>query len=248
MKWDFESQFSSQDNIPEINVPAGVRAWWLEGWFPELDNGKVYARPEIVPSRGYDYRLKDGTQSLKLFNWSNIHRAGIQMRTGSVAGGTYTFSAWIQVWTANNEDSLNGKPISSGDKYNYGTRVGIDPRGGEDALSADIVWSDWVVKDNWDVFLKQEVSVIAQASHVTCFVEGRCKFAVRHNDMYIDACELVGISPEPGPDPEPGNDNFDAVMLYTADAAIAWGKGVKDIIAPQSLSAKFMRKVRNLLK
>jgi len=251
MEWNFEGQFYSQsdpqDGEGHVYVPEGVKAWWCEGgWYQELENGEVYSRPEYKPMSQFSYRIKEGSQSLRFFNTYKIHRAGIYMRAPAVAGSVYKFSSWIQVWTA---DAIEGNPpVSAGDPWNYGTRVGLDPLGGEDALSADVIWSDWHGRDNWDAWLNHEVSVVAKASHITCFVEARCKRSVKHNDVYIDNCILTGATPDPNPDPPPTDEDVREVLLYTADKAIEWGNGVRNILAPQTIGAKIMRKVRKFLQ
>lgn len=218
--WNFEGAFSQQDGIPQIQAPEGWRGWWVEG--NPLDEPGVtgHFRPEMGPisAAAYPYRVKAGSQAVKIHKMYGTYHAGLLARVDAVAGREYTFSAFAQIWTGATEGS---PPISEGDPYNFAVSVGIDPTGGEDPLSDTVVWCDEVGQAAWDAYVPLQIRAVARAAHVTVFVRCRCKWRVKHNDSYWDVA-LLTASGGADPEPTPG-EGFDWERLAASSEAIACG-------------------------
>ena len=70
-------------------------------------------------------------------------------------------------------------------------KIGIDPTGGTDPWSKDIVWSP--EKDAYDKFERYEVQAVARSNKVTVFTHSRPENPMEHNDVYLDDAELAVV-------------------------------------------------------
>jgi hypothetical protein len=70
-------------------------------------------------------------------------------------------------------------------------RVGIDPTGGTDPFSPNVVWS--VEAPAWDTWAHFQVQAIAQSNTITVFTHSHPEWdwARANNDVYIDDATLV---------------------------------------------------------
>ena len=107
-------------------------------------------------------------------------------------GATLRFSAWMQAWSSN-QDGREEFPDSyrSSGQTSMHMKVGIDPCGGEDPWSANVVWGP--EHDAYDVYDYYEVRATAQCDKVTVFTHSMPEKALKHNDVYVDDAELVVI-------------------------------------------------------
>lgn len=183
----FEQVFSERD-APEVVVADGWQPWWQDG--PGQAEG-FYRRPEYQPEDIYRHgprRIHDGAYAQKLFTTYATHNAGLMQQVNVMPGGRCTFCIWVQVWSSQYFD-----PESVTEPGNYRVWVGIDPYGGTDWRSPNIIWSPPHMEYNTWMLLC--VSAIARRDVVTVFTRGEPEFRVKHNDSYWDDASLVETAP-----------------------------------------------------
>jgi hypothetical protein len=173
----------NEQGAGEVKVANGWTAFFSEG--ETIEGQGPTARPEYkpLPKTIDEHRVIDGNTAQCWFtNWK-IHDAGVYQRVTNIpAGATATFKANGQVWCSDSDDPR----VSDGELY---FRLGIDPTGGIDYRSGNVVWTDLVfgTKDYQEI----QVSAIAQATSITVFVRSWNKWALKHNDMYVDKASLI---------------------------------------------------------
>ncbi len=164
----------------------------------ECDRVSYNRRPEYQPEP-YSNRVHSGSTAQKMFTFSGTHEAGLyQVVTGVAAGRWVRFAIWVQTWSSD----LDYSAYSVNPGF-YATSVGIDPYGGSQWSSPNIVWSKpYVSGDRW---VLQEISVQAKSDTVSVWVRGTQNFPVKHNDSYWDdaSLEIIGGAPTPTPTDTP---------------------------------------------
>jgi LysM repeat protein len=186
--------------IPEIYTPEGWVTWWSE-------NG--YKRPEcLVIQRAEPFldpiRIHRGTYSGKCFAYYGKMNAGYlqvvrNIPPGSVVDGSFYAHAW--------SCDTSSPPLSCGDPHAFYFRVGIDPNGGTDPFSSNIVWSaPYYHYDNFGLVGPVRATV-GPGGAATLFLQSYAKWTIQHNDAYIDSGSLTLVSaaaaPEPTVEPPP---------------------------------------------
>jgi len=168
----------------ELEVANGWELWYDN--VPGQD-GFNY-RPEYKSEDGHAHpdplRVRSGRYAQKMFTFSSTHTAGLYQQVAVPEGSELEFSTWVVVWSSSEDDphhsTLPGK---------YWLSVGIDPYGGTDAYSEQIVWSDPI--EHYDEHVQLLVTAEAQADHVTVFTKAAPEWRVKHNDSYWDDARLV---------------------------------------------------------
>lgn len=190
----FEGDFRQVDNIGELTVGEYWMPWWNhEDTRPEF-NAATYS---IDPRR-----IREGQAAQHWFNTFSKSTSGIYQRIGGVpTGNVATFGCWVQVFSSNkdNFDESNGR---------LRVRIGIDPYGGVDPDSRDIVWSnDGHAIQPYDKYEYLEVATLTKSDRLTVWVWSQSEWPLKHNDVYVDACSLGlgGVVPTPTPGPTPSN-------------------------------------------
>ncbi len=200
--------------IDEVQVAQGWLGWWLvpdsSPQFPSNCPGCAsWHRPEWREANcGNDecrLRIRSGANAQKYFTFFSVHEAGMYQQVGGIAPGTrLRFSAYMQAW------STHADYGPSSGQETMGMRVGIDPFGGTNPFSANIIWSP--VADVYDAWGFYSVEAVARGSTVTVFTRSRPHYALQHNDIYVDDASLVvagaagpttGDSPAPAPTSAP---------------------------------------------
>ena len=190
-------------------VPAGWAAWWRVpndnqkdpnyfNTFPaycDLDkkvtpaNCLPWHNPEFRDTKGGPQetgpsRRMEGENSQKYFTFYTVHDAGLYQIVGGIKpGDRLRFSAYMMAWS-----SPENNPFKSVDQQSMGLRVGIDPFGGNDPWSPNIVWSP--VQESWDVFSQFTVEAVAKNSLISVWTRSQPVYAIQHNDVYVDATSL----------------------------------------------------------
>jgi len=186
----FEEGFTVR-GANEVEVAVHWEPFWQQGPFQE--DGRNL-RPEYKPEKANIHgtkRIHGGNKAQKFFNNYGTHRAGIYQRVAVPKWSKVTFSAWVQAWSSNKDNP----DVSEGGMYR--TRVGIDPFGGTDWTSPNIVWSE--TNYTLDQWVQLSVKTVAQADAITVFCMGEPEWRVKHNDSYWDDCCLTVIRPTPRP-------------------------------------------------
>jgi uncharacterized repeat protein (TIGR01451 family) len=145
-------------------------------------------RPEYKPEDGYVFtdpqRVRSGRYAQKMFTLYSTHTAGLYQQVAVPEGSQLAFSIWVVVWSSSQDNphysTLPGK---------YWLSVGIDPYGGVNPYSEQIIWSNRI--EQYDEHVQLSVAAVAQADHVTVFTKAAPEWCVKHNDSYWDDARLV---------------------------------------------------------
>lgn len=195
----FEEGFRHVGNVGELNVAVGWEPWW----------DPKAARPEYKDAAiGVDARrVKTGSHAQQWFNNYNKHTAGILQVVGGVTPGkTLQLVAWVQCFSS-------GKDDFSKSDGRYRMRIGVDPYGGVDPESTDVVWSDeGNAVQPYDAYARLEVETVARSDRCTVLVWGQAEWPLKHNDAYVDDVVLVEVDGEPGPEPGPDDERVDVLV------------------------------------
>lgn len=191
---DFEGGFSERGR-GEVSVANG----W-NPWFKTLPGtGGINYIPEYKPEDAQRFgtrRIHSGRYAQKWFTTYATHTAGIfQQVSGIPVGSRLQLSAWVQVWSSNSDNIEKSETPG-----NYRVSIGLDPFGGTDYNSENIVWSEFQTFA-YDAYKQLSVATVARSNVVTVFLRGVPEFPVKHNDSYWDDVCLVAIVPTNTPAP-----------------------------------------------
>lgn len=127
----------------------------------------------------------------QLFTFYASHHAGISKSFAVPAGARVRVTAWTEAWSSGSDD-----PQAFDGAQNMRQRVGVDPNGGRNATSADIVWGEAFNSGNsWSEAPAVEVVAGAQGS-VTVFVSSNPAYPLKHNDVYWDNVTITFLEQE----------------------------------------------------
>jgi LysM repeat protein len=227
-----------------VQVPIGWKGWWLTpnnnhadpnyysdhpaNCYEDQPEGcKAWHNPEYRDSKGTQIgpsRVRSGLDAQKYFTFWSVHEAGLLQTVNVPPGSTVRFSAYMHAWSSNEDmNELKPSTFQSSGQVSMHMRVGIDPTGGDDPWSANVVWSP--EHDSYDTFGYYEVRAVAQSDKVTVFTHSMPEKAMKHNDVYVDDAELVAIDggtailPAPAPvqsNSQPAAANAPAAVRPTA--------------------------------
>lgn len=211
-----------------VQIPSGWNPWWVK------ETGSD-ANPEYKPATEPFYnRIRSGSTAGQYFTFHRTHKAGFFQQVNVPANAVVQFSIWGQAWITNadQETSDTNAPINM--------RIGIDPYGGTNPLSPNIVWTGLV--QPYDKYHLFSVQAQAAGNRVTVFTYSNPPWPMRHNDVYWDDASLVVVgqsaapppaaptptpqpAPAPAPAPQPGGGTY-TVRPGDTLAAIARRHGV----------------------
>ncbi len=184
----------------EIFTPQGWVTFWSEGVNPA--DSRNYGRPEckVIPNQppfvGPPARIHSGNYAVMQFGFFRAIDSGLyQVVTGLTPHATVQFSAYAHAWAC---DTDEGGPYSCGDTYQMLFRVGIDPNGGTDPWSPNIVWASGYSYDEYRLIGPVQAEV-GDAGTVTVFLRATATWAYKHNDAYWDDASLVYTTPPATP-------------------------------------------------
>lgn len=184
---DCQTWDASQPNqyCERVKTAPDWHPWWRSAPRPEVWSN---IQPEYVPALPHEQppRVRSGEKSQHYFSFWTTHEAGMYQQMSAVPNGRYCFSAWGHAWSA--RKTLPGYLSDPNDHGQLHQRVGIDPTGGTDWQSPNIIWSD--ERMQYDTFGQFVVETTAQASTVTVFLYSRANIPVKHNDVYWDDAHL----------------------------------------------------------
>ncbi len=179
---DFEGEFNELDGADPRNVAEGWTPWHV---------GRSSSSPSFANhDPNYDeetdrIRLDEAGSAQKYFTNFATHHGGIyQVVESAVSGAAYRFSIYAHVWSSSFEDA-----DYSEDPGDVVVRVGIDPNGGTDGESADIVWST-AATFFYDAYRQYAVIATAASSTITVFVESTVGAPRANNYIYLDDAVL----------------------------------------------------------
>jgi LysM repeat protein len=179
--------------IAEVQVAWGWSGWWLQPdqdpQHPSAGGNPSWHRPEWRQANCGPVcanRVHSGNDAQKYFTFSSVHDAGMYQQVPNITPGTLLrFSVYMQAWSTNSQYG----PSDHG--QTMGMRVGIDPFGGTNAFSPNIIWSD--PADTFDAWALYSLQATAQSNAVTVFTRSTPLFGNQHNDIYVDDASLVAV-------------------------------------------------------
>lgn len=200
----FEGEYSAYvppDGHPDC--PAGIctTAQMAPEWTPwwrshdPADEDWIIRMPEYKPADP-DFtnpvRVRSGDAAQQYFTFHSTHEAGFYQQVTVTAGLEYCFSTWGHSWSAADDDDAYSGP----DDGELMQKVGIDPTGGTDWQSEDIIWGD--ARIQYDVYGQFAVTATAEAPVITVYVYSQPNWAKKHNDVYWDDAFVGTTSPPAG--------------------------------------------------
>ncbi|MEM7333212.1 MAG: hypothetical protein AAF490_14075 [Chloroflexota bacterium] len=179
------------DNEPNqycerVKVATDWHPYWLNT--PRNENWQNI-QPEYVPSLPHEQppRVFAGDKSQHYFSFWSTHEAGFYQQQTAVIGGNYCFSIYGHAWSS--RLTLSGFLSDPNDHGYLHQRVGIDPTGGTDWQSPNVIWSD--ERMQYDEFGVFSIEAVAQTETITVFAYSRADVPVKHNDVYWDEAILT---------------------------------------------------------
>lgn len=171
-----------------VQVPFGWRPWWVKARASD-------ANPEYKPAAPFANRIHSGSNAGQYFTFHRTHEAGFMQQVNVPANAALQFSVWGQAWVTNVDSG------TSDSNAFINMRVGIDPTGGTNPTSPNIVWSG--TTNPFDAYQQFAVQAQAQGSQVTVFTYSRAEYPLKHNDVYWDDATLTVVGEQAAPPPPP---------------------------------------------
>ncbi len=179
-------------------VAAPWVAWWRHGSVEEQSLGYLLA-PEYKGSTRADFpgnRVRNGDFAQQWFHSFGNFEAGVLQQVGGITPGSrLRLDWWAMSWSCDKESKGNCEGATSGDPSPMHLRIGIDPTGGTDYNSPQIVWSD--EQNAYDAWYPFSVEAVAASSTVTVFFYSYPEYRSQDNNVYIDDASLVVVAPPP---------------------------------------------------
>jgi hypothetical protein len=232
----FEGQYSSY--IPpggHPDCPAGIctTAQMAPGWVPwwrSHDPGDpdfIIRMPEYKPADPNFItppRVRTGQAAQQYFTFFSTHEAGFLQQIPVIPGATYQFQIWGHSWSAQDDDDAFSGPQDG----QLNQKVGIDPTGGDDWQSGNIIWG--APRLQYDTYGLFQISATAQSPTMTVYTYSQPDFPVKHNDVYWDDAQIVSLSLPVTPlaislitdVDSPQTIIFDVNIYWTGDPSIQW--------------------------
>ncbi|MCY3833209.1 MAG: LysM peptidoglycan-binding domain-containing protein [Chloroflexi bacterium] len=179
---DFEGEFVELTGAS----PRKVAESWTPWHVPASPTSPSFANHDPNYDEETDrIRLDAEGKAQRYFTLFATHQGGIYQEVDSLTSGTtYRFSIYAYVWSSSFEDTE-----TSEDPGDVVVRVGIDPDGGTDGASQDIIWST-AATFFYDAYRQYAVIATAESSTITVFVESTVGEPRANNYIYLDDAVL----------------------------------------------------------
>ncbi|MBI5960605.1 MAG: LysM peptidoglycan-binding domain-containing protein [Chloroflexi bacterium] len=181
----FEEPFVTINSDVSLRVATGWQPWSL----PQGSSSSINARPEYKPAP--TDRIKSGGAAQEYNTFFATHTGGVLQRV-PVTPNTelrFTINAWV--WSS----ATFANPNVSDDPNDVIVNVGIDPTGGTDGTSTQIVWS--ADAEFYDQYRELSVTARSQGTAVTVFVRSAPKGFVGTTNIYLDDAALLVVGTGP---------------------------------------------------
>ncbi len=195
----FDDASAPWPDVEGIAVPEYWSPFWKTEGTPityDPDNTEGYQRPEMRVINGsvpFDNppRVMDGIQALYVYGGNKVFDGGVYQQVTISIGDRLCLTGFAHAWSAHQSgDATTSRLLTDDDRKNMNFMLGIDPTGGTNAYSAQVVWSPTVhIYDSYEAI----PPVLTESTHllVTVFVRGYTMWRFDHNDMYFDAIKLT---------------------------------------------------------
>lgn len=173
----FDGNYSGRGR-PDLNLPEGWNIWVASQ--PHSENWMNL--PPVVFPHNAAPQIQSGSASLNLNKGYATFTAALYQEVSVPANVSMRASAWV--WLHSCEPAPCNSDASAGARV----RVGIDPNGGSDPNSSDIVWSDFSTPyDSWGLI---GVSATSTGSAATMFLYMTQDWPKQENQVYWDSASL----------------------------------------------------------
>lgn len=187
----FEGAFTTLSGDQPRQVAENWTPWHIPATedMPSFQN----ASPKYQPVAPDASRVRTGSNSQLYFSFFETHQGGIYQQVSNVTNGEeYRFSIYAHIWSSTFDDV----DISE-DPGDVALRVGIDPTGGTDGTSVNIIWSTPAIF--YDTYRQYSVIATAASSTITVFVESTIGTPVQNSYIYLDDAVLESTSQTTAP-------------------------------------------------
>ncbi|MCB9451722.1 MAG: LysM peptidoglycan-binding domain-containing protein [Anaerolineaceae bacterium] len=185
----FEDGFIAVGGDQTIQVATGWSPWHVSGGGSLSENvqPEYYKASDFVTAGQGVARIHGGAEAQQYLTSFATFDGGIFQRvTGITSGAELKFTALIYVWSTTFDDvNLSDRP---GDVV---VQIGIDPTGGTDGESGNIIWSAPVIQ--YDAYNEYQVTATAGGSAVTVFIRGTITSPVKSTNVYVDDTSLAVV-------------------------------------------------------
>ena len=165
---------------------------------------KPYGVPAYFAAQPQDDRVPPRSISGNAQKWGSsyyVYIAGVyQQVSGLTPGARLQFSAFTQAFNCSDDRGCFGPSGQFGYSYEPGDnalRVGIDPTGGTNPFSSNIVWSSFA--NPLDAYVQQSVEAVAQSDKATVFVWSAPQYPEKHLETFVDNASLAVVGQGPAP-------------------------------------------------
>src|SRR5260221_4407068 len=177
----FEGDYTAFNGDNNLMMAANWSPWSIP--HQASDPGFANLQPQYQPAEN-PKRIHSGTHAQEYLTFFATHKGGVFQTVAVTPGAKLQFSVWVNVWSTSLDD-----PNASEQPGRLIVRVGIDPKGGSDGASPNIVWT--TAPELYDQYQQVSVQATAAAASVTVFVESAPKDPVKNNNTYVDDASLV---------------------------------------------------------
>ena len=178
----FEAPFVDKGGEIPRQVANGWEAWHVAAAAdqPDFEN----TQPEYYETTNED-RIRSGERAQRYESFFATHTGGVfQIVPDVTVGQDVTFSVYAWVWSSR----LDDEDVSEEDG-DVILQVGIDPTGGIDGTSDNIVWSEEA--EEYDSYNQYTISVTAESETISVWVRSQIGLAVNTTRVYLDDASLT---------------------------------------------------------
>lgn len=185
----FEEPFITLDGDPLRDVASEWNPWHVEG---SGSPNWQHQQPSYSSVDDEDY-VREGSFAQRMASFYETHEAGMyqMVETGIAIGVKLEFSAYARVWSNASED----RSVSEYDGDVF-VQVGIDPSGGSDPSSDEIVWS--TLTERYDEYLQHVVRAVSKSNQVTVYVRSIVLKPQAYNQILWDDAILREVKSRTG--------------------------------------------------
>jgi LysM repeat protein len=189
----FEEPYVTLNSDLSLRVASSWQPWSL----PQGSSSSINARPEYKPAP--TNRIHSGAAAQEYNTFFATHTGGVYQRVPVTANTDLRFSIFVYVWSS----ATFANPDVSDDPNDVSVSVGIDPTGGTDGTSGNIVWS--TPSEFYDQYRELAVTARSQGTAVTVFVRSAPQGFVGTSNVYLDdaALAVLGTGPVATTTPQP---------------------------------------------
>ncbi len=178
---NFDGEFITREGAAPRHVAEG----WMPWYIPPSEASPSFANHDPNYDQESDRVRSSGGTAQKYFTLFATHQGGLYQHVEDVSSGTtYRFSLYGYVWSSSFEDA-----DASEDPGDVVLRVGIDPTGGTDGTSPDIIWSTSATF-YYDAYRQYAVIATAENDAITVFIEATVGGPRANNYIYVDDAVL----------------------------------------------------------